>query len=85
MAKMRSIRCDDVLWNKASAVATEYGLDISTATRAFWAEMVRTHSIPLDLGQGIRYRNLWGRARQLDHDENGVPILPKGWEEILDD
>ena len=73
MTKMKSIRCDDTLGSQAAAVAAEYGLDLSTATRAFWKEMVRTQSIPLDFGRGIRYRNIWNDARQLDHDENGYP------------
>ena len=85
MTETRSIRCDDTLGSQAAAVAAEYGLDLSTATRAFWKEMVRTQSIPLDFGRGIRYRNIWNDARQLDNDENGIPILPKDWEEFLDD
>lgn len=85
MTEMRSIRCDDTLGRQAAAVAAECGLDLPTATRAFWKEMVRTQSIPLDFGQGVRYRNIWNDARQLDNDENGIPILPKDWEEFLDD
>lgn len=33
----------------AAAVAEFYGFDLSSVTRAFWKQMVRSNSIPLDL------------------------------------
>lgn len=42
-----TIRVDEELKREASEVAAYYGLDLSTATRAFYAQMVRTHRIPL--------------------------------------
>lgn len=45
-----TIRIDDDLKREASEVADYYGLDLSSVTRAFYKQMVREHSIPLNLG-----------------------------------
>jgi DNA-damage-inducible protein J len=42
-----TIRIDSELKKEASAVAEYYGLDLSTATRAFYKQMVNTQKIPL--------------------------------------
>lgn len=34
--------------SEAAQVAEFYGLDLASVTRALWAQMVRTRSIPLD-------------------------------------
>lgn len=49
MATM-TIRCDENDKAAAAAVAEYYGLDLSSVTRAFWKQMARTNSIPLDFG-----------------------------------
>lgn len=49
MATM-TIRCDEEDKKAAQEVAEYYGFDLSSVTRAFWKQMGRTHSIPLDLG-----------------------------------
>lgn len=51
MATM-TIRCDEADKKAAQEVAEYYGFDLSSVTRAFWKQMGRTHSIPLDLGNG---------------------------------
>lgn len=50
MATM-TIRCDEEDKRAAQEVAEYYGFDLSSVTRAFWKQMGRTHSIPLDLGR----------------------------------
>ena len=42
-----TIRLDDSLKRDASNVASYYGLDLSSVTRAFYKQMVNTTSIPL--------------------------------------
>lgn len=42
-----AIRVDEDIRDEASAVARSYGLDLASATRAFWAQMARTGNIPL--------------------------------------
>lgn len=42
-----AVRVDEKVKEEASAVAKSYGLDLATATRAFWTQMARTRSIPL--------------------------------------
>lgn len=44
-----TIRCDEADKHAASEVARAYGFDLSSVTRAFWKQMARTRSIPLDL------------------------------------
>ncbi len=43
------IRVDSDLKAKAADVATYYGFDLASVTRAFWTQMARTQSIPLTL------------------------------------
>lgn len=42
-----TIRIDENLKREASEVASYYGLDLSSVTRAFYKQMVNTHRIPL--------------------------------------
>ena len=42
-----TIRLDDSLKKQASDVASYYGLDLSSVTRAFYKQMVNTSCIPL--------------------------------------
>lgn len=42
-----TIRLDSELKEDAARVVEYYGLDLSTAVRAFFTEIVNTHSIPL--------------------------------------
>ena len=42
-----AVRVDENIRDAASAVARNYGLDLATATRAFWTQIARTGSIPL--------------------------------------
>lgn len=49
MATM-TIRCNEEDKRAAAEVAEYYGFDLSSVTRAFWKQMARTYSIPLDLG-----------------------------------
>lgn len=42
-----TIRLDDSLKKDASNVASYYGLDLSSVTRAFYKQMVNTNCIPL--------------------------------------
>ena len=43
-----TLRLDGDLKNRATAVAEYYGLDLPSVTRAFYTQMVREHSIPLN-------------------------------------
>lgn len=43
-----TIRLDDSLKRDASSVASYYGLDLSSVTRAFYKQMVNTQSIALN-------------------------------------
>ena len=45
-----TVRMDKDLKDRASAVIDYYGLDVASVTRAFFTAIVRTQSIPLDLG-----------------------------------
>lgn len=45
-----TVRLSDDLKSKAADVAEYYGLDLGSVTRAFYSQMVREHSIPLNLG-----------------------------------
>ena len=42
-----TIRLDSELKNEASRVVEHYGLDLSSAVRAFFTQIVNTNSIPL--------------------------------------
>lgn len=44
-----TLRLTDNLKTDASKVAEYYGFDLGSVTRAFYAQMVREHSIPLNL------------------------------------
>lgn len=44
-----TLRLADDLKAEASEVAEYYGFDLGSVTRAFYTQMVREHSIPLDL------------------------------------
>lgn len=46
-----TIRVDDADKRAAAEVAEYYGLDLASVTRAFYKEMIRSHSIPLPLGR----------------------------------
>ncbi|WP_206214117.1 type II toxin-antitoxin system RelB/DinJ family antitoxin [Adlercreutzia sp. ZJ154] len=47
MTTTYAVRIDEDIKNEASKVAKYYGLDLATATRAFWTQMAHTKSIPL--------------------------------------
>lgn len=42
-----AVRVEEDIRDKAAEVARSYGLDLATATRAFWTQMARTGDIPL--------------------------------------
>lgn len=42
-----AVRVDETVRDEAAAVAKSFGLDLASATRAFWTQMARTKSIPL--------------------------------------
>ena len=42
-----AVRVDERIRDAAARVAESYGLDLASATRAFWTQMARTGSIPL--------------------------------------
>ncbi len=44
-----TVRLSDELKSDASEVAEYYGLDLGSVTRAFYTQMVRERSIPLNL------------------------------------
>lgn len=44
-----NMRIDDQLKRDATAVVNHYGLDLPTATRLFYTQIVNTGAIPLDL------------------------------------
>ena len=46
-ASSLTIRIDSTLKERASRVLDHYGLDLSTATRAFFTQIVNTNSVPL--------------------------------------
>ena len=48
-ASTLTIRLDSNLKDEASRVVEHYGLDISTAMRAFLTQIVNTNAIPLSL------------------------------------
>lgn len=84
MSVTTSIRCEKSLRDSASQVAEFYGFDLSSVTRAFWTQMVRTKEIPLQLNEGKRYKALWGSAYEAEIDSNGAAVLPDDWEQYLD-
>lgn len=43
-----TLRLDEADKQGASEVAAYYGLDLASVTRAFYKQMIRTRSIPLD-------------------------------------
>lgn len=45
-----TIRVDEETKKAAAAVAAEFGLDLSTMTRAFFRQVAREHRIPLNFG-----------------------------------
>lgn len=47
-----TLRLDETDKQAASEVAEYYGFDLASVTRAFYKEMIRSHSIPLSLGRG---------------------------------
>ena len=47
MDTTQAIRCDRKIRDAAAETARYYGLDIASMTRAFWAQVARTNSIPL--------------------------------------
>lgn len=47
MSVSYAVRVDERIRDEASEVARSYGLDLATATRAFWTQMARTKAIPL--------------------------------------
>ena len=44
-----TIRVDEATKSAASAIAEDFGFDLSSVTRAFYRQMVREHRIPLNL------------------------------------
>ncbi|MBR3328138.1 MAG: type II toxin-antitoxin system RelB/DinJ family antitoxin [Atopobiaceae bacterium] len=42
-----AVRVDEDIRDRASEVARHYGLDLASATRAFWTQMANTGCIPL--------------------------------------
>lgn len=44
-----TVRVDDATKREASAIAEDFGLDLSSVTRAFYKQIVREHRIPLSL------------------------------------
>lgn len=46
-ASTLTIRLDDSLKERAARIVEHYGLDLSTATRAFFTQIVNTGAIPL--------------------------------------
>lgn len=47
MSVSYALRVDEDIKQRASEVCKSYGLDLATATRAFYAQIARTNSIPL--------------------------------------
>ena len=43
-----AVRVEEDIRDQAAAVARSYGLDLASATRAFWTQMARTREIPLN-------------------------------------
>lgn len=48
-----TIRIDDATKRDVSNIAKDFGLDISTITRAFYKQIQREHRIPLNLGYEV--------------------------------
>lgn len=44
-----TMRVENDLKQSASRVCESYGLDLTTATRALWMQIVRTNSVPLQM------------------------------------
>ena len=42
-----AVRVEEATRDRAAEVARSYGLDLASATRAFWTQMARTGCIPL--------------------------------------
>lgn len=84
MSCTTSIRCDEALKSEATEVAEFYGFDLSSVTRAFWAQMARTKTIPLDLYDGVRFRAACDTAYNAEVTPDGTVILPSDWEKYLD-
>ncbi len=85
MSTTYAIRVDEDIKNGAAEVAEYYGLDLASATRALWAQMVRTHSIPLDFNNEIPNDETLEAFRQTEEMiKNGTGKAYKTPEELFE-
>lgn len=71
-----TIRIDDATKRDVSNIAKDFGLDISTITRAFYKQIQRENRIPLNLGYEVPNRKTIaaikeGRALAKDKNAKG--------------
>lgn len=68
-----TIRIDDATKRDVSNIAKDFGLDISTITRAFYKQIQREHRIPLNLGYEVPNKKTlkaMKESRKLAYDKN---------------
>ncbi len=79
-----TIRIDEDLKREASDVANYYGLDLSSATRAFYKQMVNTRRIPLTFApeepnaesiEAIREGNAFLASGEKGRFSNGADLI----------
>lgn len=85
MSTTYAIRVDESLKNDAAKVAEFYGFDLASVTRAIWSQMVRTHSIPLQLSDEIPNEETLESFRQTEEMiKNGTSKGYKTAEELFE-
>ncbi len=79
-----TIRIDEDLKREASDVASYYGLDLSSVTRAFYKQMVNTRRIPLTFApeepnaesiEAIREGNAFLASGEKGRFSNGADLI----------
>ena len=85
MSTTYAIRVDEIIKNDAAEVAEFYGLDLASATRAFWSQMARTKSIPLNFSSEEPNEESLEAIRQTQEMiANGTGTRYKTARELLD-
>lgn len=61
-----TIRVDDATKHAASAIAEDFGFDLSSVTRAFYRQMVREQRIPLNFEYPVLNKGSLNSIRDAD-------------------
>lgn len=72
MSVSYAVRVDERIRDEAAEVARSYGLDLATATRAFWTQMARTKCLPLLSHVKNRTGQAWRHSETEEIFERGT-------------